>query len=250
MLRKAGSIASAFVLFLAATWSQPAAAVVVTGGFSGQIFSGFDFGTDPAGFFGAGVDLENLPITGTFRYDTAQVPPPSSTGANFAIYSDPTFSTDFLDFSVTINGRSYTFGAFDALPGIQTIDLIDNTDQLQFDYQRFGIDDTESLTLRFISDIDFLSGTGVPTQFNFVASGIGLTPGGFFSFDRANGDSVSAAFSIDSGFAQVVPEPATLSTLALGLLAIIALRRRAPRLKAATWGAQGRRGRDAIAQRR
>jgi hypothetical protein len=226
MLRTTSSIVSVLVVFLAATCALPAGAVVVTGGFSGQIFLGSDFGSGPGGFFGAGSDLDNQPIIGTFRYDTAQVPPPSSTGPNFAIYSDPTFSTHFLDFSISINGRSYMFGAFPALPGIQSIEVIDNTDQLIFDYQRFGIGASESLALRFISDIDFLTGTGAPTQFDFTASGVGLTPGGSFSFDLANGDFASGSFSIESGFARAqVPEPATLSTVALALLGVAALRR-------------------------
>jgi hypothetical protein len=228
MLRTASSIVSVLVVSVATTWSVPAGAVVVTGGFSGQIFS---VGGDSSDYFGTGGDLQNQAITGTFRYDTAEVPPPRSSGTNFAIYDDPTFSTDFLDFSVSINGRSYTFGAISAAPGIQSIEVIDNTDQLSFDYQRFGMDDSESLTLRFISDIDFLTGIGVPTQFDFTASGAGLPNTGTFSFDRANGDSVAASFSIDSGFARVqqVPEPATLGTVAMGLLGIATLGRRRSR---------------------
>lgn len=223
--------ATTSLVLLAALWMAPAQAVVVTGGFSGQIFSGSDFGSDPAGFFGAGSDLEDLPITGTFRYETTEVPsPPSSSGPNFATYSDPAFSTDFLDFSVTINGRTFTFGALAAAPGIQSIEVIDNTDQLSFDYQRFGLDASESLALRFISDLDFLTGTGVPTQFNFVASGDGLTPGGTFSFDLANGDFASASFTIDSGFARAqVPEPPVLGIVAAGLVGLAVARRRSAR---------------------
>jgi hypothetical protein len=227
MLRTASSIVFSALVAVAAIWPMPAAAVLVTGGFSGQIFQGSDFGSDPGGYFGAGFDLTDLPITGTFRYDTKEVPPPSSTGANFATYGDPTFATDFLDFSVSINGRTYTFGTFPANPGIQTIEVIDNTDQLQFDYQRFGIGVSESLALRFISDIDFLTGIGVPTHFDFTASGVGLTPGGTFSFDLPNGDFASASFTIDRGFARAtLPEPAMLGMVALGLLGIAAVRRR------------------------
>lgn len=213
---------------LAASWTLAAHATLVTGGFSGQIFSGFDLSSGQ-GFFGLGDDLEDQPISGTFSYDTAEVPPPSSQTSNSATYSDPTFSTDFLHFSVTINGRTYTFGGFAAPPGIQSIDVIDNTDQLQYDYERFGLTDSESITLRFISDLDFLSGTGVPTHFDFVASGIGLTPGGSFSFDRANGDFASASFTIEQGFARAagLPEPGTLGIVAAGWLALAGVRRRA-----------------------
>ena len=227
-LRTVASVIGAWVV-LAAAWSLPAQAVVVTGGFSGQVFSGSDsLGSGPGGFFGAVNDLVNLAITGTFRYDTAQVPPPSSSGADFAVYSDPTFSTDFLDFTITINGRSYVFGAFPAAPGIQTIEVIDNPDQLLFDYQRFGVGGSESLSLRFISDLDFLAGNGVPTQFDFIASGVGLTPGGSFSFDLLNGDFASASFTIETGSARVeasVPEPGTLTLIGI-TLAGFALRRR------------------------
>jgi hypothetical protein len=228
MLRTASSVVAklAFAV-LAASWSLPAPAVVVTGGFSGQIFLGSDFGD----FFGTGGDLADQPITGTFRYDTLEVPPASSTGANFAIYSDPTFATDFLDFTISINGRTYAFGAVPAPPGIQSIEVIDDTDQLLFDYQRFGIGASESIALRFISDIDFLTGTAVPTEFDFLASGIGLTPGGTFSFDLPTGAFASASFTIDTGFARVatVAEPSSLYTVALAIVlgAGALLRRRA-----------------------
>jgi hypothetical protein len=210
-----GSIALAV-----AAWAPHATAVVVSGGFSGTIFQGSDFSSDPAGYFGAGADLSDLPIVGTFRYDTDKVPPASSSGANSAIYSDPAFATDFLVFSVTISGRRYEFGTLSAPPGLQSIDLIDNTDQLQFDYQRYATDATEAISLRFISDLDFLNGTGVPTSFGFSASGVGLTPGGSFSFDLPNGDFASASFSIESGFAQPVPETSSRLSLMLGLLAL------------------------------
>lgn len=226
MLRTASSVVVklAFVV-LAAAWSLPSPAVVVTGGFSGQIFLGSDFGD----YFGAGIDLTDQPITGTFRYDTLEVPPPSSTGPNFAVYSDPTFSTDFLQFTISINGRSYAFGALPAGPGIQSIEVIDETDQLLFDYQRFGIDASESISLRFISDLDFLTGTAVPTEFDFLASGVGLTPGGTFAFDLPTGGFASASFTIDSGFARVaaVPEPSSLYTVVLAIvLGVRALLRR------------------------
>jgi hypothetical protein len=213
-------------LMLSASWSLPARAVLVTGTFSGQIFSGSDFGVDPAGYFGAGTDLTDLPITGTFRYDTTRVPLASSSGGNSALYSDPTFATDFLELSVTINGRTYTLGGLAAPPGIQSLEVIDNTDQLAFDYQRFGVDASEALGLRFISDLDFLVGTGVPTQFNFIASGVGLTPGGTFSFDLPDGSFASASFAIDSGFAvAAVPEPSTLASVILGLIVLATARR-------------------------
>jgi hypothetical protein len=227
MSRRISSVLALAAFISLTAWALPSRAALVTGGFSGEIFGGFDFGSAPGGFFGAGIDLDGLPITGTFSYDTANVPPPDTTTLE-TIYEDPTFSTDFLKFTVTINGRTYTFGEFAAPPGIQRIGIIDNTDQLQFDYQRFGIGANESISLRFISDVDFLTGTDVPTHFDFVASGVGLFPTGSFDFDLPNGDFVSARFSIDSGFARVaaVSEPATLGTLALGLLGLAAVRRR------------------------
>jgi hypothetical protein len=228
------SIVGATLFVVAALCSMPSHALIVEGGFAGTIFSGFDLGGGPGGFFGAGTDLEDLPITGTFRYDTANVPPGTPSAPNSVLYSDPSFSTDFLALSVTINGRTYSFGALAAPPGIQSIEVTDDTDQLQFDYQRFGLGESEAITLRFISDIDFLTGTGVPTAFDFVASGIGLTPGGTFSFDLANGDSAFASFTLDTGFARaLVAEPPASTLAALGLLAIFALLRRRQRVAAA-----------------
>ena len=108
--------------------------------------------------------------------------------------------------------------------------MIDNTDQLQFDFQRFGVSFDEAISLRFISAIDFLTGTGVPTEFTFVPGGVGLFPTGSFSFDLPNGDFASARFDIDGGFARLaVPEPSALSLVCLSLLAIVAMRRRAAR---------------------
>lgn len=203
-------------------------AAVVRGSFSGTLFSGFDSGPGPGGYFGAGGDLADLPITGTFRYDTTRVPAASQSGSNFATYSDPGFSTDFLAFSLTINGRTYRYGNFAAAPGIQVIDLIDDTDQLQFDYQRFGNSDDEALSLRFISAIDFLSGTGVPENFDFTAGGVGLNPVGTFSFSLVNGDSASGSFTIDRSSARVQPVPETpvLPLVALGLAAVATTSRR------------------------
>jgi hypothetical protein len=130
-----------------------------------------------------------------------------------------------------VNGRTYTFGTFPTTPGIQTLEVFDNTDQLIFGYQRFGIDFSEVMSLRFISAIDFLTSTAVPTSFDFTASGIGLFPVGFFEFDLPNGDSVDARFSIDSGFARIagVAEPGTLGTVAISLLGLAVLRRRLAR---------------------
>jgi hypothetical protein len=220
-------IAGFIITVVIAICSAPAGAAIVTGGFSGQIFSGFDFGGGPSGFFGAGIDLDGQRIDGTFRYDTAQVPPGTPISANHVVYQDPAFSTQFLDFTVTINGRTYTFGTFPTAPGIQSIEVIDNTDQLQFDFQRFGIDFSEAISLRFISATDFLTGTGVPTQFDFIPNGIGLFPGGTFSFDLPNGDFAFASFDIDGGFARLaVPEPATLGIVAIAVLGIAWLRRR------------------------
>jgi hypothetical protein len=220
-------IAQCIVAFIIAVCSAQAGAAVVTGGFSGEIFGGSDFGSSPAGFFGAGADLTGQRITGTFRYDTAQVPAGQPMPPNEVVYQDPTFNTHFLDFTVTINGTTYTFGTFPTAPGIQSIDVIDNTDQLQFDFQRFGVNFDEAISLRFISAIDFLTGTGVPTEFTFVPGGVGLFPTGSFSFDLPNGDFASARFDIDGGFARLaVPEPRGLSLGALALLAVIAMRRR------------------------
>jgi len=220
------------IAVFAAGWAPPASAVVVSGEFSGTIFQGSDFSSDPAGYFGAGSDLSGLPIVGTFSYDTAQVPPASSSGPNWAIYSDPAFSIDFLDFSVTILGRRYDFGTLSAPPGLQSMDIVDNTDQLQFDYQRFAIDATEAINLRFISDLDFLTGTGPPLSFHFMASGVGLTPGGSFSFELPNGDFASASFSISSGFARPIPEPSSQLLVMLGLVALAGARMRARKLSA------------------
>jgi hypothetical protein len=220
-------IAHCIVAIMIALCSPHAGAAVVTGGFSGEIFGGSDFGSGPAGFFGAGIDLSGQRIAGTFRYDTAQVPAGQPIGANEVLYQDPTFNTQFLDFTVTINGTTYTFGSFPTAPGIQSIDVIDNTDQLQFDFQRFGVNFDEAISLRFISAIDFLTGTGVPTEFTFVPGGVGLFPTGSFSFDLPNGDFASARFDIDGGFAQLaVPEPPALAIVALALLAIGTIRRR------------------------
>jgi hypothetical protein len=220
------SIIGLVVFVFATAWSLAANATIVKGGFSGEIFSGFDFGSAPGGFFGAGTDLDGQPITGTFTYDTAKVPPPQTSGLE-TIYRDPAFATDFLDFTVTVNGRTYAFGEFPTLPGIQSISVIDNTDQLQYDFERFAVADNEAITLRLLSDLDFLTGTGVPTHFDFVASGVGLFPGGSFNFDRANGDSAFASFSIDTAFARaVVPEPGTLGIVAFGLFGLAGLRRR------------------------
>ena len=223
MLRKGSWIVSVLTLVVT-IWSVSANAVIVTGGFSGTIFSGSDL-SGGAGYFGVGSDLDNQPITGTFRYDTAQVPAGIPSGPE-VIYRDPAFATDFLDFTVTINSRTYEFGVFPTAPGIQSISVIDNTDQLQYEFQRFGVNFAESISLRFISDLDFLSSTDVPTNFDFVASGIGLFPSGSFAFDLPNGDSAAASFDIATGFARVLPEPGTLSTLALALLGLMAVRRR------------------------
>jgi len=220
-------IAHCIVAIMIALCSPHAGAAVVTGGFSGEIFGGSDFGSGPAGFFGAGIDLSGQRITGTFRYDTTQVPAGQPTPPNEVVYQDPTFNTQFLDFTVTINGTTYTFGTFPTAPGIQSIDVIDNTDQLQFDFQRFGVNFDEAISLRFISATDFLTGTGVPTQFDFVPSGVGLFPTGTFSFDLTNGDFAFASFDIDGGFARLAaPEPSTLGIVALALLGIAGLARR------------------------
>ena len=227
MSRSAASMIKSLVVALAIACSLPANAVVVNGGFSGEIFSCCG---DPTGFFGTGGDLDGLPITGTFTYDTAKVPPPQTSGPE-TIYSDPTFSTDFLRFTVTINGRTYTSGQVPLSPGIQSISVINNTDQLQIDSERLGVNASETLSLRFISDVDFLSSTQIPTQFDFVASGVGLNPVGFFAFELPNGDAADARFSIATGFARElqVPEPATLSIVSLPLIGLAALRSRRTR---------------------
>lgn len=210
---------------------SPAFSAVVAVEFVGQ----FTNGNDTDGYFTAdpGFDLtteESALATpyfkGMFSYDTEAFPPDGSGFYGFDL------ATNWLDFSLTIAGTSYTFGSFSdgSFENIQSMFVFDDYDSLTFTLGLTSVDGAnESVTLD-LPGVEFLTGTDLPTDFTFQRAGTDHDTSRLVIQipDLVN---IDARFAVtcasteqgvcvlpggDGGGSGAVPEPATWASLSLG----------------------------------
>jgi hypothetical protein len=221
--------------------AAPAPAAVITVNFTGIITQG----NDTSGYFTgtAGTDLttqggigsppppsDNLPIiSGIFSYDTDPFPPDGS-----GFYGGDGV-TDWLGFSVTLAGQTYSFGTFAPDFGNLQFGFVANDpDNLNLFLQRGGMDGDETIGID-LSLEEFLTSNDLPLAFTYQS-----TNGGSGNFVLANNTAVAdAVFSITCASSEitcptpavaVVPEPAVWMNMILGfgLVGALVRRRRRP----------------------
>ncbi len=218
-----------FMAMAAGFLPSPAHAAIVVATFTGVISDG----NDGTGYFTpGGGDLTTVQggagtpfISGSFSYDTDALSPILP-----GFYANDGFTPDWLGFSVTIAGTSYTFGLTDGSGfNSQGIFVADDPDDFNFGISRDGADGSESVNLD-LSGEEIFTGTDLPTAFTYQ-SAVG---GSGFLLIQTTGVNLNASFSItcastdpsvcvipgSDGGDTAVPEPATWLSLALGFGAL------------------------------
>jgi hypothetical protein len=206
-----------------------AKADLVTGSFSGTMSDG----TDTTGVFGTvDADLSGDTIDGTYSYDTALFSQVVSGGTNTATGTGP----GALTVSITIDGFTHTFtdnsssGVFlddGSVSGNNELTLNNANNQNLGGGSTIG----ESFTLDAQDPITaFITGTGLDQ--NFGASPL-ITSGSFNVLDTGPNVQVDGDFTVssltESTGAPAVPEPGSLALLAVGVMGVVGMRRRAYR---------------------
>lgn len=222
-----------FLAVAAALLPSPALPAIVTASFSGIIADG----NDATGYFVPGqADLTTFVggagtpfISGTFSYDTEAGQPDGLGG-----YANSDFA-EWLGFTLKIAGTSYAFGVSDGSFGnSESMYLEDGPDQLVFSLSRSGADSFELIAFD-LTGAEFLSGTGLPTEFTYqneagsradlvIEMGSDIIVNAKFMITCASTDPTvcptTGSDGGDGGDGNAVPEPATWLSLALGFAAL------------------------------
>lgn len=223
-----------------ATWglilgSPPAGAAVVSGVFSGTI----TYSNNAEGLFGATASLIGQPISGTFSYDTAQLPTrdPSSTATRSAwVEASPVAPT--MTMSQTVNGVTVGYGGgyyqnltinhgnpplISNVPGYQLWNLISDDIGPADVWEHFS-----SIEIGSSDDSTIFIGDPSDPAVSFSLS----PPAGFGKgtwSDTADCPSGPACRAWEFTITQIsasVPEPSGLGLMAVGLAAWVGRRRR------------------------
>ena len=197
-------------------------ATLVHGNFSGTMSDG----TDTTGVFGTpGADLANDVITGTFAYNTSLLSQSISNGTNTATGT----GIGALTVTITITGHSHTFTD----PTSSSMFLDDGGVSGQSEFKLHNSNNNGTTTNESVSlDISDLF-TPFATSTDLTQSISVTNP--FSSIDsfgiHDTGPNVAAAgdfsiISLTTTTQSQIPEPASLTVLALGLAGIATARRR------------------------
>jgi len=208
---------AALILALFAASIPPVSATVMDGMFVGVIKNGSDAG-DFGGTLANPVSHDGETVTGSFTFDTANLPSNPCSSATVFCQSGPT-STPWETGTITLNGYTVNFSQSGPFGGVVEF-AGQNTGYNFGDLFLFRQNPGTEVDLVFISNTDhFIPGLD-PSQ-SFVASG---PNSGDSTFTDSNASEVFA-LSYLSLTPEIVPEPGTLALFGVGLVAFAMTRR-------------------------